>query len=237
MLMSAPGTVFPPAFLRLPFAFDVAALLPDLRTCEELGWTPHFNTADYAGDWTSIALRSVSGSAGDISSRPDASYRDTPLLTRCPAFSAVVHGFACELESVRLLKLAPGSVIKEHTDVQAGYRYGFFRIHIPLATSEQVDFRIAGRALPMRAGECWYGDFSLPHSVHNRGSEARVNLVIDGRRNAWSDAIFAEAGYDFAAEREALRPDPATQERIIAELRNMPGETAQALIRQLQAQR
>jgi len=221
-------------FFRLPFEFDPAAMLRDLRTCEESAWKAHFNDRDYAGSWASIALRSASGAADDILPRPDAGYRDTELLARCPYFTYIVQSFACELESVRLLNLAAGSRIKEHSDPHTGYRYGVFRLHVPLATSEQVRFMIGGQRLAMRAGECWYGDFSQPHSVENDSNAARVNLVIDGRRNAWSDELFARAGYDFAAEAQALRPDAATRERMIAELRTMGGETAQALIRQLQ---
>ena len=221
-------------FFRLPFEFDTVAMQRDLRTCEESAWKAHFNARDYAGSWTSIALRSVSGAADDILPPPDAHYRDTGLLARCPYFTHILQGFQCKLESVRLLNLAPGSRIKEHSDPQTGYRYGVFRLHVPLATSEQVHFMIGGQRLAMCAGECWYGDFSQPHSVENRSDAARVNLVIDGRRNAWSDALFARAGYDFAAEARALRPDAATRERMIAELRAMGGETAQALIRQLQ---
>ncbi len=225
-----------PAFLRLPFDFDTVAMLRDLRTCEESDWKAHFNSRDYAGSWTSIALRSASGNANDILAHPDSSYRDTGLLARCPYFTHILRQFECELESARLLNLAAGSRIKEHSDPQTGYRYGIFRIHVPLATSDQVHFTIGGQRLAMQAGECWYGDFSLPHSVENRGDAARVNLVIDGKRNAWTDDMFARAGYDFSAETETLAPDAATRERMIAELRAMGTETAQSLIRQLQEQ-
>ena len=223
-------------FLRLPLDFDVESMLRDLRTCEEPAWRAHFNTRDYTGSWTSIALRSASGRAEDILAHPVDGYRDTELLPRCPYFTRILQGFACELESVRLLNLAAGSRIKEHSDPQTGYRYGVFRLHIPLATSEDVHFTIGGQRLAMRAGECWYGDFSMPHSVENRGIAARVNLVVDGRRNAWSDALFARAGYDFAAEAEALRPDAATREHMIAALRAMGTDAANDLIRQLEAQ-
>jgi len=224
----------PQAFLRLPFDFDVAAMRRDLDTCAALAWKAHFNSRDYEGSWTSIALRSASGNADDILAHPDGSYRDTELLARCPCFTHILQQFECELESVRLLNLAPGSRIKEHSDPQTGYRHGVFRIHIPLETSEQVHFMIGGERLVMAAGQCWYGDFSLPHSVENRGGAARVNLVIDGKRNPWSDGMFARAGYDFAAEAQARQPDVATRERMIAELRAMGSETARELIRQLQ---
>ena len=224
------------AFLRLPLDFDVTALSRDLQTCEETAWKAHFHPEDYSGSWTSIALRSASGAASDIASHPQAAYRDTPLLGSCPYFAQLLKSLDCELESVRLLNLAPGSRIKEHCDPGTAYRYGVFRLHVPLATSEDVHFLIGGQQLAMRAGECWYGDFSLPHSVENHGTAARVNLVIDGRRNAWSDALFDRAGYDFDAEAAAMRPDAATRECMIAELRAMGTEAARELIAGLQLQ-
>jgi len=221
-------------FYRLPFDFDAPPLVRDLRTCEAHAWMPHFNTRDYSGEWSSIALRSASGESADILSHPEqAGYRDTPLLAACPAFSAVLEKFECEKESVRLLKLAAGAHIKPHRDLHAGYQHGFFRVHIPLETSEHVRFVVGGGLLDMKAGECWYADFSQLHSVENNGSMARVNLVLDCKRNAWSDHLFAQIGYDFAAEARARLPDADTRAKMIAQLATMKTETADRLIRQL----
>src|ERR1700740_3548350 len=140
------------AFLRLPFDFHPAALLRDLRTCEASVWQAHFHAEDYSGSWTSIALRSASGASADILSHPGNGYRDTELLACCPYFTQILRAFECELESVRLLNLAPGSMIKEHSDPHTGYRHGVFRIHVPLATSDEVDFLIGGQRLMMQAG-------------------------------------------------------------------------------------
>ena len=224
-------------FLRLPFDFETQALLRDLRHCETSAWTPHFNTGDYSGGWTSISLRSASGAAEDILSHPgQPAYRDTPLLAQCPAIANVLRHFECEMESVRLLNLQPAGHIKEHRDLQAGYQHGFFRVHVPLQTSDKVQFVVGGSPIPMQAGQAWYADFSQLHSVRNDGTEARVNLVIDCKRNTWSDKLFAEAGYDFAADARAAQPDAATRAKIIAQLSEMKTETAEALIRQLQEQ-
>lgn len=223
--------------LILPIAFDPIKLADELRICELEQWTPHFNTNDYSGGWSSISLRSASGEASDILSHPDTGgYRDTPLLARCPYLAEIVAGFQCEKESVRLLSLAAGARINEHADVQTGYQYGFFRIHIPMQTSDDVDFLVDGHRLNMQRGQCWYADFSLPHSVQNRGTEARVNLILDCRRNDWSDQLFKQAGYDFDVEARARRPDAATRARIIAELSEMKTDTAHRLIQQMLAE-
>ena len=222
------------SFLQLPIAFDSVKLAAELRLCEREQWTLHFNTADYSGDWSSISLRSASGRAGDILSHPQSGgYCNTPLLERLHYLAEVLASFQCEKESVRLLSLAPGACINEHTDVHAGYQYGFFRIHIPMQTSDDVIFSVDGHRLDMRSGECWYADFSLPHSVQNRGTQARVNLIVDCKRNAWSDQLFKGAGYDFDAEARAQKPDAATRAKIIAQLSAMKTDTANRLIQQL----
>jgi hypothetical protein len=101
-------------------------------------------------------------------------------------------------------------------------------------TGPDVDFVVGGERLPMESGECWYANFDLPHRVHNRGVAPRVHLVIDCKRNAWSDGLFASVGYDFEAERRLLEPDPETKRRIVEALRIMNTETSRAIARDLQ---
>lgn len=212
--------------LLLPLTFDPAPLVADLARSLRVSWPNHFNTRDYSGHWSSIALRSATGSDADIASVPGrAGYRDTPLLDGCAAFRAVVDAFECETESVRLLRLGAGSVIHEHRDPGAAYADGFFRIHVPITSNDQTRFVVGGEALVMHPGECWYANFSLPHSVRNDGATDRVHLVLDGLRNPWSDALFARAGYDFDAEARSRGLDPETTRRVIATLRDRGTET------------
>ncbi len=224
-------------FFKLPFWFDEQLLLRDLATCTAWQWKAHFNQADYAGEWTSIALRSSSGHETDIYAHPDReAYHDTPLLEQCPYFRQLLAMFECEKESVRLLSLAPGSSINTHRDLQAAYEYGMFRLHIPLQTSDSVSFIVDGAALDMKAGECWYANFHLPHSVQNNGASHRIHLVVDGLRNAWSDTIFGKAGYDHEAERRNLDHDRHTKQQMIAELSLMDTEASKKLVSQLKAE-
>ena len=222
-------------FLRLPLAFDPARLVDDLTRCCEAEWTRHVNQRDYTGEWTGIALRSPSGNSGDLMSIPGVDgYRDTPLLAQCRYFADILGGLACEKETARLLRLAPGSVIREHTDLGASYADGFFRLHIPIITNDQTRFVVDGEALPMHPGECWYANFTLPHSVRNDGATDRVHLIIDGLRNEWSDRLFEAAGYDFAAEARERQMDPETRRMVIDELRARGGEVDLQLARQLE---
>lgn len=223
-------------YFKLPEIFDAQRLLADLEVCLASAWKPHFNTRDYQGEWTSLALRSPSGNASDIATyTTDGHYRDTPLMAQCLCFKEVVAHFECEKETVRLLRLSPNSVVKEHTDFQLGYEYGIFRLHIPLTTSSEVHFCVGGVDLPMRAGECWYANFHHPHSVVNASDQARIHLVMDCIRNEWSDALFAQIGFDFEAARRTTEPDAATVQKMLTLLREMNTPAAAALIAHYQA--
>lgn len=222
--------------LQLPFVFDSGLLLRDMNVCLEAKWKSHFNTRDYSGDWNSIALYSVSGNAEDIRTE-GGTFSPTPMLEACTYFREVIDHFQCEKEAVRLLRLAPESVIHEHRDRGLCYEQGIFRLHVPLQTNSEVDFVVGGVRMDMRAGECWYANFDLPHSVQNRGAVARVHLVIDCIRNAWTDELFGAQGYDFDEERKVLAPDDSTFAGMIAELERMNTDASRKLIENLKAQR
>jgi hypothetical protein len=100
---------------------------------------------------------------------------------------------------VRLLKLGPGSVIKEHRDHALGLEDGIARIHIPILSNPDVEFVLNSQRVVMDEGESWYLNFNLPHRVVNRGSRERVHLVVDCTVNAWLHASLGQA-----AEREEM---------------------------------
>lgn len=221
-------------FFTLPIQFDAQKLVEDLAIAEAQQWTNHFNQKDYDGQWTGIALRSATGDSQNINATPEAKYQNTPLLERCRYFHKIVDMFECNVESVRLLALMPGSEIKTHRDQGLGYPHGCFRLHIPIITDENVDFVVDGEKLDMQPGTLWYANFDLPHSVKHTGSTRRIHLVIDGKRNVWTDDLFGKAGYDFSKENQQEKYDAETTEKMIAHLREMGTDTALALIEQLQ---
>ncbi len=221
--------------IQLPFHFDVARLQADLRSCEEATWQLHFNTRDYDGEWTAVALRSGTGHDADIYAHPTDNYQNTALLDACPYFLEVLNTFKCRLDGVRLLKLERGSVIKPHRDMDAAYEDGFLRIHIPVTTHPDVIFMVDGERADMQEGQCWYANFSEVHSVENFSPVDRVHLVIDANRNEWTDELFRQAGYDFHAEKQAAKLDPGTTLQVIAELERHNNPANDALIAQLKA--
>jgi hypothetical protein len=205
-------------YLRLPLTVDLPGLLQDLSFCLGNTWQAHFNQRDYVGGWDSIALRSQDGQPTTVFAHPDSTHRNTALLSECPHFQALLDSIPCEKESVRLLRQAAAGEIKTHRDIGLHYSDGVFRLHIPLVTNDFVDFVVAGHRLPMLPGECWFGDFSQPHSVHNRGTTDRIHLVIDCIRNAWTDRWFEEAGLP-KADFEPPKMDAQTRLQVLENLR------------------
>lgn len=179
-------SVNPPTLL-LPLRFDPLRLQADLQRVAADTWQTHFNSAIYSGDWSGVPLRAVPGSPIAIYSDPTAQDRwtDTPLLDECAYFREVLAQFACPLLSVRLLRLAPGAIIKEHRDYGLGLDCGEVRIHVVISTNPDVDCCIDGQHYHWAAGECWYADFSLPHSFTNNGDSMRVHMVLDCQVNDW----------------------------------------------------
>lgn len=174
--------------LKLPFAFDSAALQADLDRLSAEGWLPHFNRDRYDGDWSGIVLRGPTDGPDSLYAGGDA-FEDRPVLERCPAFRAVMAAFPCPLRSVRLLRLGPGAIIREHRDYDLGVDRGEVRLHVPVRTHEAVDFRLRNRRVVMAEGEAWYLDLSQPHRVANRGDRDRVHLVIDAVLDDWLAAL------------------------------------------------
>lgn len=180
--------------LKLPLRFDATQLQDDLDRVSPGAWTDHYNEQDFGGRWQGAALRSANGTVRDINAGPagHAAFADTPLLARCPYIGRVLAEFLCPLKSVRLLSLASGSFIREHSDHSLGYEDGEVRIHIPIRTNPGVEFYVCGERLLLEEGECYYINVNLPHRVNNRGAAPRVHLVIDAEVNGWVRELFAQ---------------------------------------------
>lgn len=186
-----------PDRLRLPLDFEPARLAADMANFSKGQWIEHFVKQNYDGDWSVIPLRGPAGASHPVQmiysdpSRTD--FTDTPMLAGSPYFQRVLTAFACPLQAVRLMRLTPGSVIKEHHDNDLAFEQGMVRIHIPVVTNVDVDFRLNGVRVGMPAGSSWYLRLSDPHSVANRGAADRVHLVIDAVVNDWVTELFERA--------------------------------------------
>jgi hypothetical protein len=180
----------------LHLRFDPERLKSDLGKIEESAWIDHFVKQNYKGSWSVVPLRGPTNATHPVQmiySDPGCSdFSNTPFLDECCYLQEVLARFECPLHAVRLMKLAPGSVIKEHVDYDLSIEDGNARLHIPVTTSDKVRFNLNGRRIVMNEGECWYLRLSDPHSVVNCGTDDRVHLVIDAVVNRWLSERIAD---------------------------------------------
>jgi hypothetical protein len=173
--------------LLLPFRFDPARLKSDLALIAREEWTPHFNERDYGGDWRGVALRSQTGHKTFLfASFVSASeFRDTDVMRRCSYLREAVSVFQCPVKAARLLSLGAGSFVREHSDHALSYEDGEMRIHIPVQTSAEVEFYVAGERLLLEEGRSYYLNVNLPHRITNGSALDRVHLIVDVEVNDW----------------------------------------------------
>ncbi len=188
-----------PDRLRLPMRFDPALLVRDLQGLHTVPWIKHFVAQNYEGDWSVIPLRGKAGATHPVMmiySDPSCrDFADTPMLAACPYYREVLDSFAAPLQAVRLMRLAPGSVIKEHADNDLSVECGTVRFHIPVVTNPHVEFYLNRERVVLEAGSCWYLRLADPHSVINGGATDRVHMVIDATVNDWiADVLQKAAG-------------------------------------------
>ena len=167
---------------RLGFSFDVSRLRADLRAASAAGWERHFNPVNYEGEWSGVALRSNSPHILKLFIDP----RGTPFQDMAPFADAsylreCIARLPCPVGAARLMKLAAGSVIREHRDDDVSLEHEEVRLHIPIQTNDDVEFIVDGTPIRLEPGECWYVNVSLPHRLANRGETDRIHLVVDAR--------------------------------------------------------
>lgn len=182
---------------------------------------------------SSVRLISVDGGENDDVNgvmMPTAHLRSSPYIRQVLAGFAVVWGRS------RLMRLAPGAEVPQHSDINYHW-FSRVRLHIPVVTSPEVRFFCGEQDVHMAAGEAWLFDNWRPHRVINPASQERIHLVADtsGTAAFWQFALSAlgpsqgdqlrayQPGLETAllTERTILRPvmSPAEVEFLILDLR------------------
>lgn len=230
-------------YLQLNKSFDTALLRQDVENLLKQNWSAHYNTAHYTGSWSVLPLRSMRGDANNpiavhAAALQDSDFRNTPLMDLCSYIPQLLSFFQCELTMVRLMKLDAGAVIKEHRDTDMNFEEGEARFHIPVITHPAVEFYIEDERIPMKEGECWYLNLSLPHRVVNPGPVDRIHLVIDCVVNDWVKEWFAqEHPVRKEMDDSGMQSKQSIEQTlmVIAELRRQGSDTALNLANQLEA--
>lgn len=172
--------------VQLADTYDVERLRADLKTAEEMCKAiTHFGPY-HDGGWAAIPLYSPGGKTDAESLKFSRErYEKTPILNACRYFEEIVDSFNCPKKRIRIMRLEPGANIFTHRDLGDAWALGEVRLHIPIITSDQVYFYVDEERVMMKPGELWFCDFSRPHRVANKGSEARLHLVLDLSVNDW----------------------------------------------------
>lgn len=223
-------------YVKLPFQFDTEKLRQEVDKLSDSAWVKHFQKLHYFGDWSAIPLRSIEGKLNSIANLPEefGKFQDTIFLENSPYFAEILKTFQCPLQTVRLLKLSSGAVIKEHKDVELNFESGEVRLHIPIITHEDVEFYLQDERIFLREGECWYLNVNLPHSVYNKSDFDRIHLVIDAKVNDWVKDLF-DSAKEFKKEIEEEDFDIQTKQQIIQRLRLLNTETSNQLADEMEA--
>jgi hypothetical protein len=178
-------------------------------------WIDHWADGLAApGTWTVLSLIAGAGDLDDATSTrlgPDASPRPTAILAEMPNVRSAIETFRTVVLRARLMRLKAGAAISEHRDFAyfGGQRWSFergrIRVHIPIVTDGGVTWKLDGQNIAMAAGEAWYVNVCLPHSVENRGSIDRTNLVVELEVNDWLRKMFPRQGWHERLWGAALR--------------------------------
>ena len=182
--------------IQLPLSFDVVKMQREIQA---------LNLNDFVY-YNVIPLRSPAHivdpslepppTAEDYADGSWTKWLDTPLLKKSPYLSSVVDTFRqqSKVTLVRLLRLAPGAIVKEHTDPTLGLQVpkSVIRLTIPILTNDAVEFFLNGIPVSMKPGECWYLRLTDPHRVVNAGTTERINMTIDIVPNEWLRSLMPE---------------------------------------------
>ena len=114
---------------------------------------------------------------------------NTPVLEQLPYIKSILEELQknTQVNLVRLLRLAPNSEVKEHTDPTLALEEhkSMIRLTIPIFSNDEVEFYLNNSIVEMKLGECWYLRLSDPHKIFNNSTEERINLTIDVIPNEW----------------------------------------------------
>jgi hypothetical protein len=180
---------------RFPMKIDVERMQQELASLEDGQWLSHYDKA-LADGWTTIALSSHDGSCDNEESQRIGQwgkYKTTVYADKLPYMKSILDAFQCPLGRVRIMKLMPGSIIREHRDTYdevSDYAFGQVRLHTPIVTNDKVVFTVDGKQIHMKAGRLYYVNFSKKHYVRNDGDQARTHLVMDLQVNDSVRRIF-----------------------------------------------
>lgn len=169
--------------IQLPFTFDVEKMLSEVQALKLTDYE-YYNVIPLRAPAHLVdASLPLPPPSGDYADGSWTEWMDTPALEKSAYLKSIINEFSqyTKVNLVRLLFLAPKSVVKEHKDPTLALEEekSMIRLTIPIDNNDGVQFYLNDTVVPMKVGECWYLRLSDAHRVINNGTTDRINLTID----------------------------------------------------------
>ena len=197
MIPQAPSANTTHDRIKLPFTFDVAKMEADLQQLDLSNFVYYDPVPLRAPAHMVDPSLPFPPPADDYADGSWCDWLDTKVLKDSTYFKEVIAFFEqhTTVNLVRLLRLAPGATVKEHTDPTLGLHIerSMIRLTIPIQTNQDVVFYLNNEPVPMLPGECWYLNLTDPHRIINGGATERINLTIDVIPNEWIKSTILSA--------------------------------------------
>ncbi|QHI35926.1 L-proline cis-3-hydroxylase 2 [Kordia antarctica] len=183
--------------IKLPFTFDADKMLAEFEALKLKNFEYYNVIPLRAPAHTVDSSIPMPPPAADYADGSWCDWLDTEHLETSLYLKSVVDTFKenTKVTLVRLLRLAPNSVVQQHTDPTLGLEIhsSVIRLTIPILNKKGVQFFLNDTEVPMQPGECWYLRLTDPHRVLNNGATERVNLTIDMIPNDWIRSVIMES--------------------------------------------
>lgn len=216
---SLPRPFRPDSAVRMRLTFDAGPLATEVAALGTQAWQTHFNADYHDGDWSGLPMLTANGNGDSLvvpraetqSTNVAQAMQPTSYATRCPQLVTAIRSLHCPIKSARLLRLAPGAVIRKHADHDLVWGDGEARLHIPVLTHDRVEFYVDGARVVMQPGECWHLDLSKPHRVQNLGASECIHLVVACGVNEWLEQHVRAGWTPFTTQQTAPAQDSGQQ--------------------------
>jgi len=169
--------------IQLPFTYNVEKMLAEVRALKQTDYEYYSVIPLRAPAHLIDASLPFPEPTGDYADGSWTEWKDAAALEKSTYIKSIVNEFSryTTVNLVRLLFLAPNSVVKEHRDPTLGLeeKKSMIRLTIPIDNNDGVEFFLNDILVPMKVGECWYLRLTDTHRVINNGTTDRINLTID----------------------------------------------------------
>lgn len=207
--------------------FDAAAVAAEVDAVLGSGaFTPQSGPY-HDGGWTRLGLVSPSGDPARTYAREGEAKAKTPILKAMPTVERLLDSFGGPIRSATLSLMAPGGVVRWHTDARQSLDLAYVRLHVPVHTDPAAVTTIGHRTLHMAPGRVWYGDFTFPHRVVNGSAKPRLHIMFDVPSTPDLARDFPEA-YLRQARRRGLARRVATRAFNLGQRVSAEGREARA---------